>query len=196
MTSQNNLDLKGNFQNHPFAELLVEILQAKLSGSLRLAHAKQKSIIYFRDGSVVYAVSNAREQRLFSVMLRRKKIDEKTLAQFPSLANDLELAAELEAKKIFTKNEIDELVVMQIDSIIVDALTWPSGEWTFSPLTRLRDDLNYKNDIHRILVDYAVYAVTRCVSAFSKRSGSVLLRTQAAGRYPSPSPRAVRSGPI
>jgi tetratricopeptide (TPR) repeat protein len=155
MTPQKNLDLKGNFQNHPFAELLVEILQAKLSGSLRLADAKQKSIIYLRNGAVVYAVSNAREQRLFSVLLKRKKIDEKTLARFPNLANDLELAAELEARKIFTKRELNELVAMQIESIIVDAITWTRGEWTFSPLTRLRDDLNYKTDVHRVLIDYA-----------------------------------------
>src|SRR5215213_4586345 len=143
MTSENNLDLKGNFQKHPFAELLVEIVQAKLSGSLRLERAKQKGVIYFRDGAVVYAVSNAREQRLFSVLLSRKKIDQKTLSQFSNLANDLELAAGLENKKVFTKSEIGEFVVMQVESIVIDALTWPSGEWGFSPLTRLRDDLIY-----------------------------------------------------
>ncbi len=155
MTPQNNLDLKGNFQKHPFAELLVEIVQAKLSGSLRLECAKQKSVIYFRDGAVVYAVSNAREQRLFSVLLGRKKIDQKTLSQFPNLANDLELAAGLEDKKVFTKCEIDEFVVMQVESIVIDALTWPSGEWTFSPLTRLRDDLVYKTNVYKVLIDYA-----------------------------------------
>src|SRR5688572_12727553 len=110
MTPQNNLDLKGNFQKHPFAELLVEIVQAKLSGSLRLDKAKQKCVIYFREGEVVYAVSNAREQRLFSVLLSRKKIDQKTLSQFSNLANDLELAAALEARKVFTKTAIKEFV--------------------------------------------------------------------------------------
>jgi curved DNA-binding protein CbpA len=155
MTSPNNLDLKGDFQNHPFAELLVEILHAKLSGSLRVANAKKKSIVYFRQGAVVYAVSNAREQRLFNILLNRKKVDQKTLAQFPNLANDLELAAELEQKKILTKRQLDEVTGMQIESIIVDALTWPNGEWAFSPLTRLRDDLIYKTDIYKVLVDYA-----------------------------------------
>ena len=141
MTPQNTLDLKGDFSNHPFAELLVEIVQAKLSGSLRLSSAKQKTIIYFRDGAVVYAACNAREQRLFSVLLNRKKVDQKTLAQFPNLANDLELAALLEEKGGFTKSDVDEFVGLQIESIIVDALTWPKGQWTFSPLNRLREDL-------------------------------------------------------
>jgi tetratricopeptide (TPR) repeat protein len=158
MTTPNNLDLKGDFQNHPFAELLVEIVQARLSGSLRLSSLKKKCVIYFRNGAVVYAVSNAREQRLFSVLLERRKIDEKTLAQFPNLANDLELLAALEARGIFKKPEIDGLVTLQIESIIIDALTWPTGDWVFSPLTRLREDLIYKVDVHKVLVDYA-----RCV---------------------------------
>lgn len=155
MTAQNNLDIKGNFQKHPVAELLIEIVQTKLSGSLRLTVADQKSIIYFRDGSVVYAVSNAREQRLFSVLLNRKKVDQKTLVQFPNLANDLELAVALEEKKVFNAAEIREFITMQIESIIVDVMTWSKGEWIFSPLTRLREDLIYKTDIHKVLIDYA-----------------------------------------
>ena len=155
MTPQNNLDLQGNVQNNPVAELLVEIAQARLDGSLRLSCAKKKSIVYFRKGSVVYAVSNAREQRLFSVLLNRKKIDEKTLARFPNLANDLELGAELVRKNIFTKGELDGLIALQIESIIVDALTWAAGEWVFSPLTRVRDDMVYQTDVHKVLIDYA-----------------------------------------
>ena len=158
MTTENNLELKGVFHEHPFAELLVEIVQARLSGSLRLTSDKHKSVIYFRNGAVVYGVSNAREQRLFSVLLKHRKIEEKTLAQFPNLANDLDLIAGLEAKGIFKKHEIEQLVAMQIESIIIDALTWGKGSWVFSPLTRLRGDLVYKVDVHKVLVDYA-----RCI---------------------------------
>jgi tetratricopeptide (TPR) repeat protein len=155
MTAQQNLDLTGDFRQHPFAELVVEIAQAKLSGSLRLTHAKQKSIIYFRDGAVVYAVSNAREHRLFNVLLTRKRIDEKILGRIPQFANDLELAAALEEKAIFTRAEVDEFIIVQIESIIISALMWTTGEWVFSPLTRLREDLVYKIDVYKPLIDYA-----------------------------------------
>jgi tetratricopeptide (TPR) repeat protein len=155
MTPQNNLDLKGNFQKNPFAELVIEIVQAKLSGSLRVEHDKKKTIIYFRDGAVVYAVSNSRELRFFSVLLNRKKIDQKTLSQFSDLANDLELAAELQRRKVFRKDQIDEFIAIQVEAIIVDALTWPAGTWTFSPLTRLRDDMIYEANVHQVLIDYA-----------------------------------------
>ena len=53
MTPQNNLELNGNLHDHPLAELLVEISQACLNGSLRLASDEHKAIIYFDAGDVV-----------------------------------------------------------------------------------------------------------------------------------------------
>jgi len=178
MTAESNLDLSGDFRTHPFAELVVEIVKARLSGSLRASRNKHKIVIYFREGEVVYAVSNAREHRLFSVMLNRKKIDQKTLAKFSNLANDLELATQLRQQKIFSKQEMEEIVVLQIESIIIDAVAWQSGEWHFSPLTRLRSDLIHKIDLFGLLVDYArclpsqeVYQRFRSVrEAFSRDS--------------------------
>ena len=155
MTQQQNLDIKGDFRAQSFAELLVEIMQAKLSGSLRLASGKEKCVIYFRDGTVVYAVSNSRELRLFNILLTRRKIDQKTLTQFPDLGNDMELAARLEEKGVFTKKELGEITITQMEAIIVDILAWSEGEWHFSPLARLREDLVNSLDVYKLLVDYA-----------------------------------------
>ena len=155
MPPQSNLDLKGDFRSHPFAELMVEIIQAKLSGSLRLSHGKHKAVVYFRNGAVVYAASNSRDLRLFSILLNLRKIDQKALSQYSNITNDAELAVALEESKVFTKKELDEFITAQVESIIVDALTWPDGDWHFSPLARLRDDLVYRTDVFKLLVDYA-----------------------------------------
>lgn len=185
MTSQTNLDLKGDFRQHPFAELLVEIVHARVSGSLRIESGKQKCVIYFRDGAVVYAASNAREQRLFSILLGRNRVDQKTLAGIPTFANDFELAAALEEKQVLSKAEIDEFIGVQIDSIIIDALTWQSGTWTFSALARLREDMVYKVDIFKLLIEYA-----RCLPSqeVSQRFRSV---QEMFYRDPSPTTSAV-----
>ena len=134
---------------------MIEIVQAKLSGSLRLSHGKQKAVVYFRDGAVVYAASNSRDQRLFSILLNLRKIDQKALSQFSNIANDAELAVALEENKLFTKAELNEFITAQVESIIVDALTWPAGEWHFSPLARVRDDLICRTDVFKVLIDYA-----------------------------------------
>ncbi|MEO7673097.1 MAG: DnaJ domain-containing protein [Pyrinomonadaceae bacterium] len=155
MTPQNTLDLKGIFRIHPFAELLVEIGQAALSGSLRLSHGDRKSIIYFRDGNVVYGVSNAREHRLLGIILELKKADTQRLARLPKSANDVEFAASLVKEGILPTNEISDLIGLQIERIIVAALSWPDGEFIFSPLVKPREDLVFIIDFHKVLIDYA-----------------------------------------
>ena len=185
MTQQENLDLKGDFRAYPFGELLVEIKHGRLSGSLRIAKGTEKCVIYFRGGAVVYAVSNSRELRLFNILLTRKRIDQKTLGQFPDLGNDIELAARLLEKSIFTKAELDELIVTQIESILVNTLLWNEGAWHFSPLARLRDDLVYKIDLSKLLIDFS-----RCLPSdvINYRFGS---SSEVFYRAPEPPPNPV-----
>ena len=154
MTPQTELEIKGSFFAHPFAELLAEIRQARLNGSLRVADNDRKCAIYFKSGRVVFAVSNARTSRLFDILLRRKKLSKDDLTQIPNFANDLELAAYLQDKKILSKAESDKLFVEQIEGILVDILAWETGEWTFSSLARIRDGLAFDVNITALLVDY------------------------------------------
>ncbi len=155
MTPQNTLDLKGNFNTYPFGELLVEIAQAELSGSLRLFRQDRKTNVYFRNGEVVYTVSNSREHRLFNIFLGQNKIDKQILAGYPNFANDLEFSVMLQEKSLFSKAEIDAAVITQIEQIIIEALTWADGDWVFSPLAKVRSDLIYGIDTDKLLFQYA-----------------------------------------
>src|SRR5688572_28322187 len=109
MTPQNTLELKGIFHVHPFAELLVEIGQAKLDGSLRLSQGERKTIVYFRDGEIVYGVSNARELRLLSIILELKKAAPHDLVRLPKPANDVEFTANMVKEGLLSKKEINDL---------------------------------------------------------------------------------------
>lgn len=164
MTPQQNLDLKGNFRTHPFAELLVEIVQAKLSGSLRLSFENRKSVVYFRYGEVVYGVSNSKALRLFNLLLKHKKLNTKLIARYPNFANDLEFSVSLQQDGLLSKEDIDAVVVSQIEAIIIDALSWPAGEWEFSSLARPRSDLVFQIDIHKVLIQYARVLSTQLIS--------------------------------
>ncbi len=155
MTPTNNLDLKGNFIAFPLAELLVEITQARLNGSLRLIHEDQKVIVYFNAGEVVFAVSNARSSRLFDILLRANRIDKKGLSEIPNFTSDLELAKALIERNRFYKSELDEIFVNQIEDILTNALEWKSGEWIFSPLARIKESINFKVNLHKLLAEYA-----------------------------------------
>jgi curved DNA-binding protein CbpA len=155
MTAPNNLELQGSFQRSPLAELLVEIRQARLDGSLRLEREANKIVVYFKSGEIVFAVSNARAARLFDILLRAGKIDKQLLADHPNYESDLELARILREKDILTKSEIDALFSRQIESILRDALGWQTGGWTFSPLVKIRDGIRFSISLAQVLVEYA-----------------------------------------
>ena len=155
MTPTNNLDLKGNFLAFPLAELLVEIAQARLDGSLRLSHESQKVIVYFNHGKIVYAVSNARSSRLFDILLQANKIDKKTLTEIPNFTSDVELGKALIEQNLFSESEIDELFSHQIEDILRESLNWNSGEWIFNPLARIKDGISFEINLPKLLAEYA-----------------------------------------
>ena len=154
MTPQSDLEIKGNFLTHPFAELVAEISQARVHGSLRVSDKERKCVIYLKEGRVVFAVSNARSSRLFEILLNRDRLTKKDLAQIPNFSNDFEFAAFLQNKKFLTKAECDRLFAEQIEAIIVDILAWTQADWNFSSLKRIRDGLTFDVNTKRLLFDF------------------------------------------
>ena len=163
MTPQSELEIKGNFLTHPFAELLAEISQARVSGSLSVSDKERKCVVYVKEGRVVFAVSNARSSRLFDILLRRGKLTKTDLSQIPNFSNDFEFAVFLEEKQFLSKADCEQLYLEQIEGIIIDILAWHHGDWSFSSLKRIRDGLAYEVDSKRLLFDYGRCLVTEMV---------------------------------
>ncbi|MGI8467194.1 MAG: J domain-containing protein [Pyrinomonadaceae bacterium] len=155
MTSQKNLEIKGNLRINPFAELLSEICEIKPSGSFRLSFETNKIIVYLSDGKVVFAISNARRHRLFEMLLRENKILQNQITGFPNFTNDLELGAHLKDKNIVSEAEINRLFSAQIEEILKIVFEWSSGEWIFSPHSRIKENIRFEADAPRLLLEYA-----------------------------------------
>lgn len=155
MTPQNSLEIKGTLFRQPFAELAAEILAARISGSLRLSNGSKKCIVYFKSGRLVFAVSNAKEHKIFNLLLSRGRIDNEDLQQAPDFTNDFEFSAFLVRSGFLTREESDSLFSEQIAAIVTDAFGWNDGEWTFSPLARIRDGLEYEIKIDELLANYS-----------------------------------------
>ena len=155
MTSPNNLEIKGNLRQHPLAELLVEIAQVRLNGSLRVGNESQKTVVYFDAGEVVFAVSNARAFRLFEIILSDGKITKEQMANFSDFTNDFLLAQNLIKNNFFSKPEIDRLFSRQIEEILKNVFDWLDGDWTFSALVRVKGDIRFKVELDKLLMEYA-----------------------------------------
>ncbi len=154
MTAKNDLDISGTCLAFPFAELAAEMAQGELSGSIRLANKDKKVIVYFRDGRLVFAVSNSRMTRLFDFVLQQKKLSKEQLVQLPNFSNDLQLAEQLLADGLLTEAEKDMFFTAQVRAIVSDVLSWTEGEWTITPLARVREGLNAEIDERSLLKEY------------------------------------------
>ena len=155
MTVQNNLEIKGNLSVHPFAELLLETSEAKLTGSFRLSAESNKVIVYLNNGEVVFAVSNARRHRLFEILLREKILSQNLLAEIPNFANDLELTSALKSRNIISESEINNIFSGQIEEILKSVFDWSAGEWFFTPQTRIKEGIRFELKTRMMLIEYA-----------------------------------------
>lgn len=155
MTPQTELEIQGNLFTHPSAELIAELCTSAVTGSLRLECKERKSIVYFNAGRLVFAVSNARNSRLFQVLMDTGRAAEENLAKIPNVANDIELAAYLKASSLVSTDEVNGAFKEQIEQILRDLLRWTDGSWTFSPLKRLREGLEFNIDVPRLLLEHA-----------------------------------------
>lgn len=155
MTSQNNLEIKGSLQTNPLAELLAETFAANLTGSFRLTNDSHKIVIYLNSGEPVFAVSNARQHRLFETLLQGGKITKAQLVEFPNFTNDIELSEALKTKGLISKEEIDAAFSRQIEEILKTALVWTRGEWIFSPLMRIKENVRFKIEVQKLLLEFA-----------------------------------------
>ena len=154
MTQKNNLDLKGIISAYPIAEVILEIAQAGLTGSLRTQQKDAKAVIYFRDGGTIYAVSNERKFRLVEMLAMEGNFAIDSL-RGKQIANDLELVDAIVESGTLSKTEVERTVASQGEMIIRSLLNWCDGEWTFSPHARLKAGIEFPIDTGRILIDYA-----------------------------------------
>lgn len=155
MNSPNNLEINGSLQTNPLAELLYEIAEHRFNGSLRIAHDAHKIVVYFDAGDVVFAVSNARQHRLFEALLRNEILSKESILAIADFTNDLSLRENLLKDNLMEKREVDRLFSELIYDILKTAIDWRSGEWTFSPFIRIKGNIRFTVNTRDLLIESA-----------------------------------------
>ena len=138
MTTTGNLELKGIIRLYPLGELILEITEAKLCGSLRLASDDKKVVLYFDDGKLVFVVSNQRVFRLAETLLEQNILEPEFFAKNRNVSNDIQLLELISSSGQVSPANLRMLVRGQCESIVASALEWTEGEWEFSPFSRLK----------------------------------------------------------
>lgn len=155
MSSASNLETNGKLSEFPLAELLTEAAFFHLSGSFRLSREAHKIAVYLEKGATVYAASNLRQHRLSEIALASGFISADELSQFRSTNNDIELGEKLVAAGKLMHAGLRELQSRQAAEILRFALSWFTGEWVFTPLVRVREDLRVHPNLPPLLAEAA-----------------------------------------
>jgi len=128
------MSFAGNLASVSFGDILQLVSTGQKTGALLLGRGRQKKRIYFRNGQVIYAVSEAVDQdRLGQLLVRQGKL---TPEQLETVLT----------KQRTTKKRIGEIVVemrlveaqelalalqLQVEEIIHSIFAWGDGEFQF-----------------------------------------------------------------
>jgi curved DNA-binding protein CbpA len=146
--------MEGQLSQNPLAELIREIIDSELSGSLRMSREAAKVIVYFDAGQPVLAASNLRPYRLREV-LKRNGFAPEFLDIYPASSTDEELAAALTQAGRITTEELEKARLKQTGDVLRAALLWIDGTWQFDQRVRVPKDLRVKLNPNRLLLESA-----------------------------------------
>lgn len=152
---QQGVERNGQLGEHPLAELIRETAAAGLSGAFRLARERVKSVIYFDEGELLFAVSNLRLHRLAECARRWNFASEEQLGKISAQASDTQLGAALLSSGALTAEKLAELLSLQASDVLRPMLLWTDGAWSFDPRVRLAEATRALIPLRELLMESA-----------------------------------------
>lgn len=148
--------MEGRLRDHPLAELIHEISDARLSGALRLAFERVKAVVYFEVGRVVSAASNLRALRLTEIMIKAGVVNAQTLFSVAGEgASDDDAATALVGAGMLDASALRRARERQATEVLRDAFRRQEGEWNFDPRARLAAERHASVNVQPLLVEGA-----------------------------------------
>ncbi|OGC90265.1 MAG: hypothetical protein A2W25_05820 [candidate division Zixibacteria bacterium RBG_16_53_22] len=143
----------GNLKTVSLPDVFQLIVSSKKTGMLSISRDEARRDIYFRDGLLVYASSNSREDLFGNLLLKKGRISKAELDEILNTENEgKKIGALLVEKKLFSKEEIFECLKMQIEEIVYALFGWKDGKFELTegkapPASVIQTELNPMNMI-------------------------------------------------
>jgi curved DNA-binding protein CbpA len=172
--------MAGQLKTNPLPELIREISAGGLSGALRLARERAKTVVYFDAGEIIYAASNIRAFRLAESARRWKVLTEAQLAGLQEKTSDLDFGEALVKAGTLSREMLDALMTRQVSELLYQTLRWTTGDWDYNPRVRLADEIRVSVKTKRLLLESARHLPAEFASAsFADQDERIYLETDA-----------------
>lgn len=128
------MSLSGNLATVSFPDILQLLATGKKTGVLEVRTATRQKEVAFRDGNIIFASSlNTTEDLLGNMLLKRGKLSKADLERAISLHKQTgrQLGTTLIDMGLFDKDEIAEVLKLQIEEIVYNLFAWQDGTFSF-----------------------------------------------------------------
>ncbi|MGH9336375.1 MAG: DUF4388 domain-containing protein, partial [Vicinamibacteria bacterium] len=126
------LSIRGSLSEASLPELLASISRSRETGILNFHDAGRWKAIYFKEGRIIYAMSNAQDDRLGEFLLKTGRI---TVRQFHEASKliqpDKKLGAVLVEQGIITPDDLFVAIHRHAEAIVYSLFDWIRGEYEF-----------------------------------------------------------------
>ena len=181
--------MQGNLETNNLAEVLLDLHLARRSGILRLSRNEVKKSVYFLDGSVVFAHSNQKHDRLGETLLRLGKItqEEFELASRDVIEKGKRLGQALCELGYISSQEVNSSVHYQLQQILYSLFDWDSGEYEFIERERpVFEDIMIDISTPTLIVDGIrnISSLTVLERCYQKNEDQILFLNKGLPRLP------------
>jgi CheY-like chemotaxis protein/tetratricopeptide (TPR) repeat protein len=126
---------RGSLAERGVARLLFEHLEASSTGTLVLVRGQMRKEIFLREGQVVAAESNLRQEALGALLHSKGVLDERQLQHLltETKRRGQKMGTVLVELGWLGPDEVLEYLAAQSRKRVTDCLRWPDGSWSFVP---------------------------------------------------------------
>lgn len=123
----------GSLSQKSTLDLIMELYQGGVTGSLKLERAPLQKAVYFRDGQILFAASNDPKDQLASILVEEGKLgpDQMQVAQARVSAGN-PLAKVLTELGYISQRELADAARIKVEKILTDLYTWKEGTYQFA----------------------------------------------------------------
>lgn len=126
--------LKGNLQDFSTAQLLNLVNLARKTGKLTLSGQNQSALLYFKEGRLIYASTNADESHLATMLLKVGRLTQEQVSALNSQhsnSSDKVMGKYLMDARLVSRDDIVQGVKDYMLEIVYDLFTWGEGTFLF-----------------------------------------------------------------
>ena len=129
--SEMEFDIEGRIDACSLPNLIYTACATRETGVLRLHRGESEKSVYIKDGNIVFAGSNDRDDRLGQVLLRTGKVDLESLtsATERSIHDGKRLGTVLVENGWLQAQDLVWGVIAQVEEILFSVFEWTSGSY-------------------------------------------------------------------